>query len=217
MPVQLARAQRTRRRRKSQPRTVLEELPSIDARWLARKKLSPKDWSTRRYSFDFQSPAVIRHLALGPRCAEVVLATGETQLIAIKWLRISGMCQSARPVFECVNCGRQRFKLFYYQGRFNCYRCTNRLGVPYASQTITPKARPILQAKRLRQFLGEFPGSTTIRKPLLMHRRTCSRLLAKLRHIEAKPHSRNYSSKRLNYRILRPVGMYRTQLAQFAE
>ena len=56
---------------------MLEELPSIDCRWLARKKLFPKDYSTRRYSFDFIN-SVIHTLALGPRCAELVLSTGET-------------------------------------------------------------------------------------------------------------------------------------------
>jgi hypothetical protein len=83
MPMQLARAQRTRGRRKSQPRMVLEELPCINANWLSRRKLFPKDWSTRRYSFDFQNPAVIRSLTLGPRCAEFVFVTGQTQLIPI--------------------------------------------------------------------------------------------------------------------------------------
>ena len=30
------------------------------------------------------------------------------------------------------------------------------------------RARPVLQSKRLRQFLGEVPGNTSMRKPLLM-------------------------------------------------
>jgi hypothetical protein len=133
MPRQLANAQRRRRPRRSQPRQVLEELPSIDCRWLARKKLFPKDYSTRRYSFDFINPA-IHTLTLGPRSAELLLTTGETQLIAIKWLRINGMCQSARPAFQCPGCGHNRFKLFYRHGRFSgCYRC---IGVPYASQQL---------------------------------------------------------------------------------
>jgi hypothetical protein len=175
MPPQLASAQPTKRGRTSKPRTVLEELPSIDCRWLARKKLFPKDYSTRRYSFDFINPA-IHSLALGPRCAEFVLASGYTQSIGIIWLRVGGMVKSIRPSFECPGCGHRRFKLFYHQGLFSgCYRC---LGIPYASQIVTPKARPILQSKRLRQFLGEFPGITTLHKPLLMHHRSYNRLLA---------------------------------------
>lgn len=217
MPPQLAKARPRRRPRRLQPRTVLEELPAIDARWLARKKLLPRDHSTHRYSLDFLNP-VIRWLTLSPRCAEFVLTNGTTQSVGITWLRIGGICQGARAAFECPNCGQRRFKLYYYRDHFSgCYRCVNRFGVPYASQTITPKARPILQAKRLQQFLGEVPGITTMHKPLLMHRRTYNRLLAKLRQIEARPHIRNYKNKRLSRRLLRPVSMYRTRLAQFAE
>jgi hypothetical protein len=145
MPRQLARAKRTRRCGKSQPRTVLEELPAIDARWLARKKLFPKDHSTRRYSFNFINPA-IHTVTLGPRCAEFVFATGQTQLIAIKWLRISGLRQSARPAFQCPGCGHNAFKLFHHHGRFaGCYRC---IGIPYASQQRSAKNRPRLQQMR---------------------------------------------------------------------
>jgi hypothetical protein len=82
-------------------------------------------------------------------------------------------------------------------------------------QTITPKARPVLQSRRLRQFLGEYQSNSRVHKPLLMHHRTYNRLLAKLRQIEARPHSRKYKSKRLNHRILRPATMYQTQCAQF--
>ena len=54
-------------------------------------------------------------------------------------------------------------------------------------------------------------------KPLLMHHKTHNRLLAKLREIEARPRSSNYKNTRLSHRLLRPVSMYRTRLAQFAE
>jgi hypothetical protein len=146
----------------------------------------------------------------------VIFTTGQKQIIPIKWLRISGICQSIRPVSECVNCGRQRFKLFYYQGRFNCYRCTNRLGVPYASQQVSRKGRKYLQSQRLRRFLGEYPGYTTIHKPLFLHHKTYNRLLARLRQIEAKPDSRKYNSKRLTERTLKPTSMYQVEVASIA-
>ena len=95
----------------------------------------------------------IRTLKLGPRAAELVLVNGQTQLIPIVWLRINGMCQSARPAFQCPGCGHNRFKLFYRHGRFSgCYRCN---GVPYASQQCSTKNRSRLQAARLRLFLEQ--------------------------------------------------------------
>jgi hypothetical protein len=166
MPPQLARAMRAKRRSRSQPRQVLdEELPAIDARWLARRNLFPRDHSTHRYSLDFLSP-VIRWLTLSPRCAEFVLTNGTTQLVGITWLRVGGMCQSARAAFECPNCGHSCFKLFYYQGRFSgCYRC---IGVPYASQQRSTENRPRLQAARLRLFLSSLPDNTeTPAKPAI--------------------------------------------------
>jgi hypothetical protein len=210
MPRQLANAQRRRRPRRSQPRQVLEELPSIDCRWLARKKLFPKDYSTRRYSFDFINPA-IHTLTLGPRSAELLLTTGETQLIAIKWLRINGMCQSARPAFQCPGCGHNRFKLFYRHGRFSgCYRC---IGVPYASQQRSTKNRSRLQAARLRLFLGSLPGDTKDpARPELMGKRTYARFIARLRKYESKTSRKQKPiTRKLSYRVLRPITAYSSQ------
>ena len=213
-PWQLRRAQRTKRRhRNSQPRTVLEELPSIDCRWLARKKLFPKDWSTRRYSFDFQSPAVIRYLALGPRCAEFVFVTGQTQLIPIIWLRIGGLWQSARPAFQYPGCGHNAFKLFYHYGRLSgCYRC---IGVPYASQQRSRKGRARLQAARLRLFLSDLPDSTKPpAKQPLMFRRTYARFVNRLQKLEAQAHSRREQkpiTRQLSYKVLRPITAYASQ------
>jgi hypothetical protein len=207
MPRQLARAKRTRRCGKSQPRTVLEELPAIDARWLARKKLFPKDHSTRRYSFNFINPA-IHTVTLGPRCAEFVFATGQTQLIAIKWLRISGLRQSARPAFQCPGCGHNAFKLFHHHGRFaGCYRC---IGIPYASQQRSAKNRPRLQAARLRLFLSSSPDDTEApAKQPFMWRRVYARFLARLHNLEAnKSRKQKPITKTLSYKVLRPITAY---------
>ena len=117
----------------------------------------PRDHSQRTYNLSLLIPA-IRTLKLGPRAAELVLVDGQTQLIPIVWLRINGMCQSARPAFQCPGCGHNRFKLFYRHGRFSgCYRC---IGVPYASQQCSTKNRPRLQAARLRLFLSSLPEET---------------------------------------------------------
>ena len=59
------------------------------------------------------------------------------------------------------------------------------LGVRYASQQISRKGRKYLKSQRLRRFLGEYPGITSIRKPLFMHRKTYGALLTRLHRIEA--------------------------------
>ena len=211
MPWQLARAQRTSRRRKSQPRIVLEELPSIDARWLSRKKLFPRDYSTRRYSFDFQNPPVIRYLALGPHCAEFTLTTGRTQLVAIKWLRIGGLYQGARPAFQCPGCGHNVFKLFFHYGLFSA--CCHCIGIPYASQQRSRKGRSRLQAARLRLFLSELPDSTkTPKKPLSMHKSTYARLVNRLYRFDINsPRSRKHRPKQFSHKLYRPVTSYDSQ------
>jgi len=62
-----------------------------------------------------------------------------------------------------------------------------------------------------------YPGITTIRKPLFMHRKTYSALLTKLRHIETNPESRKYKSKRLTERTLKPTNMYQVEVAHIAD
>jgi hypothetical protein len=218
MPSQLARgllAKRQQPRRKHKDkRSVLEELVAIDARAMARKGLIPGDYSVWHY--DFIVPQA--RLTVSANKVEILSRDGRQQTVPVHWRTCGGiMCHRAvRPIFVC-KCQRQCFRLYDAGGAFRCYRCTNRLGIAYACQTVTPRARPVLQSKRLRQFLGEIPSSTTMRKPLLMHHRTYARLVAKLRQIEARPRSRNYRNKRLGHRLLRPVSMYGTQLAQFAE
>ena len=134
MPLQLRRAYRPKR---YSPRQVLEELPALDARWLARKKLFPKDYSTRRHGMRVFNSA-IDWLTLGPRAAELILTNGQRQIISIIWLPIHGVCASVRPAFECPGCGHNAFKLYYHEGYFaGCYRC---IGVPYASQQRSRKA-----------------------------------------------------------------------------
>jgi hypothetical protein len=87
--------------------------------------------------------------------------------------------------------------------------CATAFGARYASQQVSSKGRKYLQSQRLRRFLGEYPGITTIRKPLFMHGKTYSGSLNKLRHIEANRQSRKYKSKRLTERTLKPTNSLR--------
>ena len=209
MPEQLRRAKRRNARVRGYQRPVFEQLPSLDCRWLARKKLFPRDHSNRRYNFEFINPA-IRWLTLSPRAAEIVLATGQIQMFPVIWLQITGMCQSVRPIFQC-RCGRRAFKLYYSRGAFTCRSCTHAV---YACQQRSANGRIALQAKRLRHFLGGWPGLTPSR-PLFMHKRTYQRLADKLRQLEARV-PRKASVSKLGHRLLRPNQMYRTQVFSIA-
>jgi hypothetical protein len=108
------------------------------------------------------------------------------------------------------------FKLYDAFGELYCYKCAFARGVRYASQQVSRKGPQYLQSQRLRRFLGEYPGCTTIHKPLFMHPKTYNGLLRRLHQIEAKPKSRKYKSKRLTERTLKPTNMYRVQLAAVA-
>ncbi len=177
---------------------------------LARRNMVPRDYSQRTYNLSLLIPAV-RTLKLGPRAAELVLVDGQTQMIPIVWLRINGMCQSARPAFQCPGCGHNRFKLFYRHGHFSgCYRC---IGVPYASQQCSTKNRSRLQAARLRLFLSSLPEETkTPARPERMFKRTYARIIARLHKLESKASRKQKPiTKKLSYRVLRPITAYSSQ------
>src|SRR5262245_13773866 len=210
MPPQLRRAER-----RNYKRPLFEELLCLDARWLARKKLIPKDWSTRRYDFSFVIPPIAA-LTLTNHSAKILTRDGREQTVAIHWQHNGGIGYgSIRAMFVC-RCGYGAFRLYDVYGSFCCKHCAIAFGVRYASQQVSRKGRKYLQSQRLRRFLGEYPGSTPIRKPLFMHRKTYSALLAKLRHIETNPQSRKYKSKRLTANTLKPTNMYRVEVAHIA-
>jgi hypothetical protein len=123
---------------------------------------------------------------------------------------------SIRPIFVC-QCGYGAFRLFDCFGAFRCHQCAIAFGVRYASQQVSRKGRKYLQSQRLRRFLGEYPNSTTIHKPLFMQRKTYGALLNKLRLIEANPDSRKYKGKRLTERTLKPSSMYQVEVASIAD
>jgi len=211
MPWQLRRGER-----RNYKRPLFEELLCLDARWLARKKLIPKDWSTHRYDFSFVIPHIAA-LTLTNSTAKILTRDGREQTVAIHWQYIGGIGYgSIRPMFVC-QCGYGAFRLFDCFDAFRCHKCAIAFGVRYASQQVSRKGRKYLQSQRLRRFLGEYPSlSTTIRKPLFMHRKTYGALLTKLRHIEARPEGRKYKTKRLTERTLRPNSMYQVEVAHIA-
>src|SRR5262245_25607993 len=95
--------------------------------------------------------------------------------------------------------------------------CATAFGARYASQQVSRKGRKYLQSQRLRRFLGEYPGLSTMHKPLFMHRKTYGALLTKLRQFEAKPERRKYKGKRLTERMLKPSSMYQVKVAHIAD
>ena len=212
MPGQLRRGER-----RNFKRPLFEELLCLDARWLARKKLIPKDWSARRYDFSFVIPPIAT-LTLTNRTAKILTCDGREQTIAIHWQRNGGIGYgTVRPMFVC-QCGHGAFRLFNCFGAFRCHSCATAFGARYASQQVSRKGRKYLQSQRLRRFLGEYPSlSTTIRKPLFMHGKTYDALLNRLCQIEAKPERRKYKGKRLTERMLRPNGMYQVEVAHIAD
>ena len=204
MPVQLRQAYRPKR---YSARTVLEELPCLDARWMARKRLFPKDYSTRRYDMHLFIP-VIDWLNIGPRTIEIVFVDGTSQLTPINWLPIHGVCQSVRAAFQCPGCDRNAFKLYYDDGYFaGCCHC---IGAPYASQQRSCKNRSRLQAARLRMFLSSLPDDTKIpaRQPFTS-RRLYARYIARLRKLEAHRSRRQKPlTRKLSHKVLRPLTAY---------
>src|SRR5215831_8554107 len=155
----------------------------------------------------------IAALTLTNRSATILTCEGREQTVAIHWLRNSGIgYNSIRPMFVC-RCGYGAFRLYDVYGEFCCHQYAAAFGVRYASQQVSRKGRKYLQSQRLRRFLGEYPGLSTVRKPLFMHRKTYNGLLTKLRHIEANPQSRKYRGKRLTERALKPNNMYQVEVA----
>src|SRR5262245_34238957 len=202
--------------RRNYKRPLFEELLYLDARWLARKKLIPKDWSTRRYDFSFVIPPIAA-LTLTNSTAEILTRDGRGQTVAIHWQCNGGIGHgSIRPVLVC-QCGYGAFRLYDVFNAFRCHSCATAFGARYASQQVSRKGRKYLKSQRLRRFLGEYPSLSTIHKPLFMHRKTYGALLTKLRQLEANPERRKYKGKRLTERTLKPNSMYSVQVAHIAD
>jgi len=107
MPQQLRNG-----KRRNYKRPLFEELPALDARWLARHKMIPKDWGRRVYpNFDWLNPG-FTGLIITPRVIEIICRDGRQQIAVIHWQAIQGMCRGTiRPIFGCPCCGCHTFKL----------------------------------------------------------------------------------------------------------
>ena len=207
-PRQLGRAPR-----RGYPRPIFEELPALDCRWLARHNLVPRDWRQCAYDFSFIVPQITR-LTLTAHNADVMLRDGREQSIPITWQRNAGIGHgSIRPMFIC-DCQRRAFRMYDLYGTLCCKHCAIRRGAVYASQQRSAKGRAALQAMRLRHFLGGWVGRSPS-KPLFMQKRTYRRLITQLRELEAK--GRHCQPAKASYRVIKPVCMYRTQVAAIAD
>jgi hypothetical protein len=158
-------------RRWNRPRPLFEELPSPDARWLARHNMVPRDWGRRIYDFSFINPA-FGGLIITPRVCEVIFRDGRQQIVQVHWQSNGGMCLGTiRPLFGCPRCSNKCFKLFDLHGELNCKHCAVVRGAIYASQLGDGSRRRALQAIRLRHFLNGYAGLKPA-KPAFMHRST---------------------------------------------
>jgi hypothetical protein len=211
MPPQLkiGLERRKKRPRFLPPKPLLESLPSIDARWLARKGMFPDNWGHHGWRYDgigFTIPA-IRSLMVNRAKVVVTHLNGSRQNIPIKWLgavRVIG-----RPAFVCGVCKRNSFKLYCRNNNFACYRCS---GGRYASQVRHSAARAQLQASRLRNALHGYPvlNQGKPRRPMWMKRYTYDKLINKLRQLDARAarSKSNLITRRVGERATRPLTAY---------
>jgi hypothetical protein len=151
------------------------------------------------------------------RCnIEVTHRSGNQQTIPVYWQRISGATNSQRPMLIC-NCGHRAFKLYSLQGMFRCKHCAIASGARYACQMQSAKRRPALQVARLRRFLGGLPDSVrTPARPALMHKQTYARLIGRLQQLETQITANKHYTIKLDDRVIKPVSLYRTQVANIA-
>jgi hypothetical protein len=194
-------------KRRNYKRPLIEQLPSLDCRWLTRHGMVPKDWSRRVYSnFTFVNPG-FPCLVITACMIEIYFSDGRRQqIVPMHWQTINGMCQGAiRPIFGCPRCRRHAFRLFDLYGELHCWKCAASRGAIYASQAQSAKGRAALQALRLRHFLNgwaDLPPS----KPALMHKQTYRRLTSQLHQLEAKSRSKlpAKASGKLDHRVIKP-------------
>jgi hypothetical protein len=149
MPPQLARAKRPKR---SQPRPLVEQLPRIDIIDLCRWKVFPSqyDWNKAHLlELPFRYPFV-KSLIISLQDIEANHHTGDTQIVPLRWCRTGyGGHHRPRPLLVC-QCGRSVTRVYFKGGHLACRRCC---GATYASRQCDKRLRPILQAKRLQNFL----------------------------------------------------------------
>jgi hypothetical protein len=158
-PWQLARAYKPRK----STRPILEQLPAVSTtelhissiyrgkpaaiKPLKISRIESVKVSLTRVDFHFQS------LHRGQR--------GRTETFRLKPIRTG--FGTFRYAFLCNTCGKPVTRLYFHNHALLCRYCC---GNKYASQAITPKNRPVLQASRLQAFLDSRPKLKHARKQL---------------------------------------------------
>jgi hypothetical protein len=205
-PPQLRRARRPKRRT---PRPLIDDLPVIDLRVLGRRKLFPGDWfRTNTVDPGLIYPS-IREIILTRATVTIRFYGGGEQAIPITWYRPG--FGGYRPIGRCA-CGRTAFRFHRIGNRLLCYRCT---GGVYASQVRGSPMRPYVHAARIRAFIGGFPNvrGAFPKKPPNMFFHTYERLKAECLILEARLPRRQWRSRRISERTLRPRQRYCTKAA----
>jgi hypothetical protein len=195
MPPQLARAKRPKR---STPRPLVETLPRIDIVDLCRWKVFPSQyhWDKAHYlEAPFRYP-FIKSLVITLQNIEVSHHSDYIQSIPLRWCRTGfGGNQRPRPLFIC-QCGRSVTRVYFKGGHLACRRCCD---ATFASRQCSQRQRPILQAKRLQNFLE-------LKSYMSKHNR--QRIAARM----PKAQSKLLDSKRLaHHSIPLPQSNYRTR------
>ena len=209
MPPQLQTAYRPKR---YSPRQVIEEMNCLDARWLARKRLFPKDYSTRRHGMRVFNPAV-DWLTIGPRAAELnTHSHGQRQIISIIWLPIPWRlcnvpCQPSSVPAAAITLSSCSITKAYFAG---CYRC---IGVPYAAQQrsterpLTPTSRsptPVPQQPARRYQNASKPASCPGESMLASS-------IACRSSKQASSRRQKPITRKLSHKVLRPLTAYNSE------
>jgi hypothetical protein len=148
MPEQLRRAKR--RPRRSEPRPVIELLPSINIHEL-RHAIPTYQHAVHTLPDVSLRYHELRSIRLAFHAIELIDHSGRKQQFALKWVRT--YFGRHRAVLLC-NCGRGAIRLFARYGTYRCRACT---GAVYTSQRQDSKGRKRFQACKLRLELGGLP------------------------------------------------------------
>jgi hypothetical protein len=201
LPRQLAMAKRPKR---TMPRPLVETLQRLDINDLCRWKVFPDQYSWDKVHYleaPFRFP-FLKSLIFTLQYTEANHHNGYNQIIPLRWCRTGfGGNNRPRPLFIC-QCGRSVRRVYFKGGHLACRRCCD---ATYASRVCDKRTRPILQAKRLQNFL---------QLKSYMSKRNRRRLTARIATApeQVLGHLSRLKSKRLaHHSIPLPQSNYRTR------
>src|SRR5262249_32923271 len=186
MPWQLARSDR---RRKAEPRPLVELTPHIDIHDLCRWKVFPNDcYSQHILEMSFKYP-FLKSLVISRQNIEFNHISGYNQHVALHWVHT--YFGHGRPIFVCPQCRCGARRLFLRYGHLACRHCHKTL---YASQKNNQIARKRLAASKLRLTLGGWPNieGPPPPKPKWQHHRTYIKARRQLDNLEAIANAQRY-------------------------